>query len=306
VGSFLIAGSAKSFRHRLWIKPAETDFLLIRDATMENAASWLSLEGRTAVVTGGSGFLASCMAEAFLAAGAKVSLWSRSREKLESARERLLAQGAAKDRVTLETVDCADPAETEQAFESTSKALGMPSILVNNAGGNHSRAPLIEQDLDAFRDVLAMNLIAGWLTPSQVFAKHWIASGLRGACIINVASLTAYKSLPGSWAYSAAKAGVKNLTMGAAKELAPHGIRVNSLSPGFILSGQNEALLLASREPFRLSDRGEKIVSRTPMGRLGQADDLKGTLLFLASEKAAAFVTGIDIAVDGGFLCDNV
>ncbi|MDR1535072.1 MAG: SDR family oxidoreductase [Planctomycetota bacterium] len=273
---------------------------------MENSANWFSLAGRTAVVTGGSGFLAGAMAEAFLSAGAKVSLWSRSPEKLAGARERLLARGAGGGEVGMEAADCGNPAEVERAFERAASTLGVPSILVNNAGGNHSRAPLTEQDLPAFRDVLELNLVAGWLIPTQVFARRWIAAGLRGTCVINVASLTAYKSLPTSWAYSAAKAGVKNLTRGAAKELAPHGIRVNSLSPGFILSGQNEALLLESREPFRLSARGGQVVSRTPMGRLGQADDLKGTMVFLASEQAAGFVTGVDIPVDGGFLCDNI
>jgi NAD(P)-dependent dehydrogenase (short-subunit alcohol dehydrogenase family) len=273
---------------------------------MENGGDWFDLTGKTAVVTGGSGFLAGCMAEAFLAAGAKVSLWSRSREKLGRARDGLLAWGAPAEKLGTEAVDCADPEETDLAFGRTAAALGVPSILVNNAGGNHSRAPLPEQDLAAFREVLEMNLVAGWLIPTRTFARRWGVLGCRPASIINVASLTAYKSLPGSWAYSAAKAGVKNLTRGAAKELAARGIRVNSISPGFILSSQNEALLLESRLPFKLSARGEQIVSRTPMGRLGQAGDLRGTLVFLASERAAGFVTGVDIPVDGGFLCDNV
>ena len=273
---------------------------------MEKYIDWFGLEDRITVITGGSGFLAGSMAEAFLEAGAKVSLWSRSREKLARARERLIAWGADSAKVAVEPADCADPGDVERAFDNTVGTLGFPSILVNNAGGNHSRAPLTEQSLAAFRDVLEMNLVAGWLVPSQLFARRWIGRRFRGACMINVASLTAYKSLPASFAYSLAKAGIRNITMGSAKELAPHGIRVNSLSPGFILSGQNEALLLASREPFKLSGRGEAIVSRTPMGRLGQAGDLKGSMLFLASEKAAGFVTGVDIPVDGGFLCDNV
>ena len=273
---------------------------------MDNAGSWFTLEGKTAVITGGSGFLAEYMAEAFLAAGAKVSLWSRSLKKLEQTHKKLVERGAAAAAIEIKAVNCGQPDEVEAGFDQTAASLGVPSILVNNAGGNHSRAPLIDQDLSAFRDVLEMNMVAGWFIPTQAFARRWIAAGLRGASIINIASLVAYKSLPTSWAYSAAKAGVMNVTKGSAKELGLYGIRVNSISPGFILSGQNEAMLLESREPFKLSARGDKIVARTPMERLGQAEDLRGAMVFLASEKASGFVTGIDIAVDGGFLCDNV
>jgi NAD(P)-dependent dehydrogenase (short-subunit alcohol dehydrogenase family) len=272
---------------------------------MEKAENWFNLETEIVVITGGSGFLAGAMAEAFLAAGAKVSLWSRSKNKLLVAQERLNELGYDSTRIALVAVDCRDSQAVSQAWDETASKLAPPTTLVNNAGGNHSRAPLVDQDLEAFKDVLEMNLVAGWLVPTQIFARRWIAAATGGA-IINISSLTSYRSLPTSWAYSAAKAGVRNLTRGAAKELAPHGIRVNSISPGFILSSQNEALLLKSREPFQLSSRGEAIVGRTPMGRLGQAADLKGTLVFLAAGKAAGFVTGVDIPVDGGFLCDNV
>jgi NAD(P)-dependent dehydrogenase (short-subunit alcohol dehydrogenase family) len=111
--------------------------------------------------------------------------------------------------------------------------------------------------------------------------------------------------LSGVWGYDAAKAGVLNLTQAAAKELAPHGIRVNALAPGFFLGKQNRDLLIdpASGE---LTARGRSILERTPYGRFGEAAELAGALLLLASPRASGFVTGVCIPVDGGFLVDNI
>jgi NAD(P)-dependent dehydrogenase (short-subunit alcohol dehydrogenase family) len=107
------------------------------------------------------------------------------------------------------------------------------------------------------------------------------------------------------WAYDAAKAAVRNLTMATAKEFAPHGIRVNALAPGFFLGNQNRALLI-DQSTGELTERGRKIIAHTPFGRFGQVSELAGALLFLASSAASGFVTGITLPVDGGYLVDNI
>ena len=133
---------------------------------------------------------------------------------------------------------------------------------------------------------------------------RWIKAGTKGA-VINIASMGSYVPLSGVWAYNAAKAGVLNLTMAAAKEFAPHGIRVNALAPGFFLGNQNRALLIDSATG-ELTERGKKIIGHTPFGRFGEVAELSGALLFLASEAASGFVTGVTVPVDGGYLVDNV
>jgi NAD(P)-dependent dehydrogenase (short-subunit alcohol dehydrogenase family) len=107
------------------------------------------------------------------------------------------------------------------------------------------------------------------------------------------------------WAYGAAKTGVVNLTMACAKEFAPHGIRVNAIAPGFFLGRQNRALLVDERSG-ELTERGRAVIGRTPFGRFGDAEELAGAVLYLASSSASGFVTGVTIPVDGGFLVDNI
>ena len=144
---------------------------------------------------------------------------------------------------------------------------------------------------------------AGLVTPTRIFARYWIAKGIKGDVIV-MNSMGSYKALSGIWAYDAAKAGTFNLTEGLAKELAPHGIRVNGIAPGFFVGHQNRSLLLD--EKGGLTERGKSIVSRTPYGRFGEKEELRGALLFLASRRASGFVTGVTIPVDGGFLTDNI
>jgi NAD(P)-dependent dehydrogenase (short-subunit alcohol dehydrogenase family) len=118
--------------------------------------------------------------------------------------------------------------------------------------------------------------------------------------------MTSYKALSGVWAYNAAKSAVKNLTEGAAKELAEHKIRVNAIAPGFFLGFQNRSLLVANDKTGELTARGSAIIERTPFGRFGKMEDIEGATLFLASPAASGFVTGITIPVDGGYLADNI
>jgi NAD(P)-dependent dehydrogenase (short-subunit alcohol dehydrogenase family) len=142
------------------------------------------------------------------------------------------------------------------------------------------------------------------MVPTKVVCRWWIEKKARGA-VINLASMSSYVPLSGVWAYDAAKAGVLNLTMAAAKEFAPHGIRVNAIAPGFFLGKQNRSLLVDDKTG-ELTPRGRDIISRTPCARFGEPDDLAGAVVFLSSEKASGFVTGICIPVDGGFLVDCV
>lgn len=265
-----------------------------------------SYSGKTVVITGGGGVLAGYIAEGFLEAGAKVSLWGRSKDSLDAnvAKIGQRLEGAAERIHTIEA-DCTVQGELEAGYARTAAEFGPPEILVNGVGGNRGKCGFNEQDLDLFLDILRVNLIGGMVLPTQVFSREWIDSGIRGT-VLNIASMSAYNGLSGVWAYNAAKSAVMNLTVSVAREFASHGIRVNSISPGFFIGKQNHDLLIEQDEPLVLTDRGRKILDRTPMGRFGDFGDLKGAVLFLCSNSAAGFVTGIDVPVDGGFLTDNI
>ena len=118
--------------------------------------------------------------------------------------------------------------------------------------------------------------------------------------------MNSYLPLSGIWAYSAAKAGVLNLTQAASKEFAPFGIRVNAIAPGFFVGKQNKDLLIKNEATGELTDRGKSIISRTPFGRFGDVSELAGVTIFLISEQASGFITGVCVPVDGGYLIDNI
>jgi len=149
-----------------------------------------------------------------------------------------------------------------------------------------------------------MNLVAGLMVPTKVFARYWIEEQIKGN-IINLASMSSYKPLSGVWAYDAAKAGVLSLTEGAANEFANHGIRVNAIAPGFFVGKQNRDLLI-DKNTEGYTERGKSIINMTPYKRFGDVEELAGAMLFLASNKASGFVTGVSIPVDGGYLIYNI
>jgi NAD(P)-dependent dehydrogenase (short-subunit alcohol dehydrogenase family) len=266
-----------------------------------------SLENDIAVVTGGAGVLPSAMASALVRAGAKVAVWGRgTNHPVQEAVDQLVKEtGAPAESVIAVTVDTADEKAVDRAFTETRDRLGMPTILVNGVGGNSGKSALVDIDMETFEKVLSLNLAAGLIIPIKTFAREWIAAG-QAASIINLASMTSYKALSGVWAYNAAKSAVKNLTEGAAKELASHNIRVNAIAPGFFLGYQNRSLLVANDETGELTPRGKAIIERTPFGRFGRMEDIEGATLFLASSSAAGFITGVTIPVDGGYLADNI
>ncbi len=267
--------------------------------------SMFSLEGRTVVVTGGGGGLPGSLAVAFLKAGAKVVLWGRgTNHPMEEAAARA-AREAGGGEVFAVTVDTASREACEAALtESERLAGGAPDILLNGVGGNRGKTPFVDLDEALFEDILKLNLMAGLVTPTRVFARHWIEKGIKG-CVINMTSMTSYKALSGTWAYDAAKAGVLNLNEALAREFAPHGIRVNAIAPGFFVGNQNRALLI-DEKTGDLTARGKSIIARTPFGRFGKHEELWGAALYLASDAAAGFVTGVSIPIDGGYLTDNI
>jgi len=271
---------------------------------VEYVESLFSLEGRVAVVTGGAGGLPSVMAAALAKAGAKVCIWGRGTgHPIPDAVAAIRAKLPAGTVVAGVTVDTGDREAVKKAIAETEALVGAPDILVNGVGGNMGKAPFVDVDEAKFVEILKLNLMAGLVVPTRAFAEYWIAGGIKGD-VINMTSMTSYKALSGTWAYGAAKSGVLNLNEGLAKELAPHGIRVNAIAPGFFVGNQNRALLLD--EKGGLTARGQSIVSRTPMGRFGDHEELCGATVFLASRAASGFITGVSLPVDGGYLTDNI
>jgi NAD(P)-dependent dehydrogenase (short-subunit alcohol dehydrogenase family) len=214
------------------------------------------------------------------------------------------AVGPEGGRIEAVTIDTADSAACAAALAETERLIGPPNILVNGVGGNRGKAPFVDLDEKTFQDVVELNLMAGLVTPTRAFARYCIAKGIK-ASVINMSSMASYVPLSGVWAYGASKAGVLNLTMGLAKELAPHGIRVNGIAPGFFIGHQNRALLI-DEATGELTARGKAIIAHTPFGRFGEKEELRGAVLFLASEAASGFVTGVTIPIDGGYLVDNI
>jgi NAD(P)-dependent dehydrogenase (short-subunit alcohol dehydrogenase family) len=228
------------------------------------------------------------------------------REEVDAALARFESLADAPGSVFALACDAGNKAEVESAYDATRDALGVPDVLVNAVGGNKGKSSFVDVDLGKFEDVLRLNLMGGLVVPTQAFAARWIAAGSRGRSIINMTSMSSYVPLSGVWAYDAAKAAVLNLTVALAKEFGAAGIRVNAIAPGFFLGKQNFALLVSDKRSGALTERGANVVSRTPFGRFGDLEELAGTAIFLASERAAGFVTGVSLPVDGGFLADNI
>ena len=205
-------------------------------------------------------------------------------------------------------VDALQAESLRRANLAIQNQLGSPSILVNAAGGNDPKVTVTAERafeqiaLEDWRANFDLNLVGGVLLPCQEFGPGLVARG-RGS-IINIASVSAHLPLSRVVAYSAAKAAVLNLTRFLAREWAPKGVRVNSITPGFFPGEQNRRLLFnVDGTP---TPRAQTILGHTPMGRMGEAHEVVGAALFLASQKAAGFVTGIDIPVDGGFLAQTI
>ena len=263
------------------------------------------LTGEVAVVIGGTGVLGGSLAEGLAAAGASVAVLGRNPER---GSERVAAITDSGGQARFFSADAMDRASLQSAHVALTSELGAPTILINAAGGNSPSVTVTaERAFEAiteedWRANFDLNLVGGALLPCQEFGPAMVARG-KGS-IINVASVSAHLPLSRVVAYSASKAAVLNLTQFLAREWAPHGVRVNSLTPGFFPAEQNGKLLF--NEDGSPTARTQSIWTHTPMARFGQSHELIGAAIFLASHKASSFVTGTDLRVDGGFLSQTI
>jgi NAD(P)-dependent dehydrogenase (short-subunit alcohol dehydrogenase family) len=264
-------------------------------------AELYSLEGRVAVVTGGTGALGGAMARGLARAGAKVGVLGRRRERAEVVVQTIEADGGV---ALALPADVLDRGELEAAREAVVERWGRLDVLVNAAGGNMPSATLepggsfFELPVEGMEPVITLNL-QGTLLPSQVFGEAMARAG-RG-CIVNISSMAAQRAMTRVLGYGVAKAAVENATRWLAVELGRsfgEGVRVNAIAPGFFIGEQNRALLL--NEDGTLTARGQTIIDHTPAGRFGEPDDLIGTLIWLCGP-GSGFVSGIVVPVDGGF-----
>lgn len=246
-----------------------------------------SLKGQVAVVSGGTGELCGAMAEGMAGAGAFVYLLGRSEEKAAERIARIEAQGGAASFLSFEATK---RDSIRSALDSILKDKGKVDILVNGAGGN-SATPFLDISDDEFQSLLDLN-IKSVFAASQIFGGQMIKQGTGGS-IINVGSMSGIVPLSRVFTYSLTKAAVHNLSKNLAREWAPLNIRVNTIVPGFFPAEQNRKVLT--------EDRIQSIMGHTPMNRFGNAEELIGATLLLASSKAGSFITGEELVVDGGY-----
>jgi NAD(P)-dependent dehydrogenase (short-subunit alcohol dehydrogenase family) len=263
------------------------------------------LSEEVAVVIGATGVLGGALAEGLAAAGAKVAVLGRNAER---GRARALAIQKAGGACAFFAVDALDRASLADAHAAVTRDLGVPSVLINAAGGNDANVtvtlerPFESIGLDDWRMNFDMNVVGGVLLPCQEFGAAMAARG-KGS-IINIASVSAHLPLSRVVAYSASKAAVLNLSQFLAREWASKGVRVNTITPGFFPAEQNRKLLF--NDDGSPTARTKAIWAHTPMNRFGESAELVGAAVFLAAPAASSFVTGTDIRVDGGYLSQTI
>lgn len=263
------------------------------------------LSGEVAVVIGATGVLGGALAEGLARAGAAVAVLGRNTERGEACTARITEQ---KGRARFFPADATERQSLATAHRQIEAALGPPTVLVNAAGGNDPKVtvtadrPFEQIAADDWRANFDLNLVGGALLPCQEFGPAMVRRG--AGSVINIASVSAHLPLSRVVAYSAAKAAVLSLTQFLAREWAAQGVRVNSITPGFFPAEQNRALLY--NPDGTPTPRAQSILGHTPMARFGEAAELVGAAVFLASRKASSFVTGIDLRVDGGFLSQTI
>jgi NAD(P)-dependent dehydrogenase (short-subunit alcohol dehydrogenase family) len=263
------------------------------------------LSNEIAVVIGATGVLGGALAEGLAEAGARVAVLGRNAERGE---ERVKAIRQAGGQAQFFSADAMSAASLSEAHAAITIAMGVPTVLVNAAGGNDPKVtvtperPVENITLEDWRTNFDLNLVGGVLLPCQEFGPRMLARG-RGS-IINIASVSAHLPLSRVVAYSASKAAVLSLSQFLAREWAARGVRVNTLTPGFFPAEQNRKLLF--NDDGSPTARTKAIWGHTPMGRFGESRELIGAAVFLAAEKASSFITGTDIRVDGGYLSQTI
>ena len=247
----------------------------------------MRLDGKVAIVTGGGGGLGSLAARAFAAAGADVVLVGRTAEKLRAAEDAVRGTGR---RAAAIVADVTRSADVNRMVEQAVGAFGRVDILLNNAGVTSPKTALelTDEDWHRIMDTSATGAFYCARAVAPVMMRQ------REGCIISVGSILSARGMAKRTAYSAAKAAVMNLTRALALELGPHGIRVNAIAPTVIVTDLNRELVRTQPQLY------QAVLDRTPLGRLGEPEDIAGALVFLASP-AARFITGQTLFIDGGY-----
>ena len=268
----------------------------------------LNLKDKVVVITGAGGVICGEIARALGKTGAKLALLNRTVEKAQKIADEINAAGGIAKAYGVNVVD---KESLKTAHEKVLSDFGKCDILINGAGGNNPSATTsnetavpgetYEKDFFALeesgvRSVFDLNFLGTFL-PTQVFAQDMI--GRQGCSILNISSMNAFTPLTKIPAYSGAKAAVSNFTEWLAVHFAPSGIRVNAIAPGFFVTDQNRSLLFNS--DGTPTARTEKILKATPMARFGKVEELIGAVNLLVDDKAASFITGVVLPIDGGF-----
>lgn len=271
---------------------------------LEQLQSLYDFTHRTVLVTGGAGVLGLEIVRTLVQCNATVIILSRNHERAMKSIAGYMKPVKSDRRVLCIYGDVLSRESLQQANETVASEFGTVDILINAAGGNHPSATtsadvsFFDLPLDALRHVGDLNLL-GTILPCQVFGRSMAERG--EGVILNISSMSAFRSLTRIPAYSAAKAAVTNFTQWLAVHMAQNysaRVRVNAIAPGFFIGEQNRRLL--QNEDGTLTPRGQSILAHTPMNRFGNPEDLLGATLWLISP-ASAFVTGIVVPIDGGF-----
>lgn len=248
-------------------------------------------------------------ARALASDGYAVALIARHIETLSPLAKEICANGGV---ARAYAADVTVESDVEAVHRAIFEELGPCDVLINGAGGNHPCATTRDEtfaglsdtdgltflnlEKDAFSYVFDLNMW-GTVLPCRIFVRDMI--GREGCCVLNISSMAAFSPLTKTPAYCAAKAGISNFTQWLSVHLAPAGIRVNAIAPGFFLTGQNRHLLTNS--DGSPAPRAQKILRGTPMGRFGEAKELLGAVRFLIDAEKASFITGCILPIDGGF-----
>ncbi|AXF55387.1 SDR family oxidoreductase [Salicibibacter kimchii] len=247
------------------------------------------LSGQTAIITGGGRGLGEWMAEALTDAGANVVLCSRKKEACIDVRDRINENGG---NAIAFRCDVTDENEVQQVVDATMEHFGTIDILVNNSGTSWGGYNPEDMPVDKFKKVVNVNLV-GTFIMSQAVGKKMIENGTKGR-IINIASVAGLKGsnpeVMQAIGYNSSKGGVLTFTKDLAINWARHGITVNAVAPGFIPTKMSQDVIAPIKD---------QMIANVPLQRLGEADDMRGTIVYMASQ-AAAFMTGQTIVLDGG------
>lgn len=268
----------------------------------------INFEGKVVAITGAAGVICSELSKAFACAKAKVAILDLDLEKANKVAEEIKKDGGIAEAFQ---INCLKKEEIVACHKAVNDAFGKVDILINGAGGNNPKASTDDEFFDTTKEglktffdldpsgiefVFNLNFLATLLV-TQEFAKDMV--NRKGCSILNISSMNAFTPLTKIPAYSGAKASVSNFTKWLAVYFSKIGIRVNAIAPGFFSTTQNKALLW--NKDGTPTARTHKILNNTPMDRFGEVSELVGATLFLSSEEAASFITGVVLPIDGGF-----